>query len=557
MHRISIPRVIFPVAASPVRSPRYSPLLTKVENRKSARAIAAEPRHLLHIRPTSTNRYHSPPCSVVVNVYALTLLNLRLHTESQSSLRARPSRSSRCDPHPARSRVAPPRFSLLVAPARYLAALVPNEVKNAYSQVRPPPQAHPPLFHAALILAQIEAENPRLAETPTSNFVVVRTTTNRLTSTSHEPSRRSSSHQRVYRTHLPSLPRRQDPPPPPSANAHHREANALCACCSLLSRSRPSRPSPSPRIISCPLPASRRTANPRNIRFTSTHRSQMPARVCASENAHPPPHPLLAPRSCIRPEPCSHASLSSEFPRAAHLRGQLQFNFAAPPLAGVRESRLPAYCTALPVSPRRARAGPRASPPVSAHLHQPRRQLRAPSLLLVLHEHVGLAPGLLADAPGPVLQLLVAEVLAPQAQVAPVGGRHERRGGLFAGVGDAQRGAVGAQRRRRPRRRTTTRCRNSNADAGALGQLAKEALQPRHVLLEVSAGAGTAAVRACGPSADVACARGTSISSPQSCSRLIVRDAARRLEHEREAARDTCSAQPRARSPSACGRTCC
>src|SRR5439155_16325259 len=58
----------------------------------------------------------------------------------------------------------------------------------------------------------------------------------------------------------------------------------------------------------------------------------------------------------------------------------------------------------------------------AAELRQPGRELRALPFFLVLQEHVCVGPRLLADAPGPVAQIVVAEVLAPQAQIPPVGG---------------------------------------------------------------------------------------------------------------------------------------
>src|SRR5436190_873968 len=79
---------------------------------------------------------------------------------------------------------------------------------------------------------------------------------------------------------------------------------------------------------------------------------------------------------------------------------------------------------ALPSSPsaRAARRALTASPLSLKDLHQPRGQLGAAALLFVLEEHESFAPRLLANPPRPVAQVAVAEVLAPEPQVAPVGG---------------------------------------------------------------------------------------------------------------------------------------
>jgi Common central domain of tyrosinase len=73
--------LLVPVAAGPVRGPRYARLLLKPERRVAARAVAGKPRHRLDIRATSTNRSNRPTSSVVVNVYARTRLKVELRPE--------------------------------------------------------------------------------------------------------------------------------------------------------------------------------------------------------------------------------------------------------------------------------------------------------------------------------------------------------------------------------------------------------------------------------------------------------------------------------------------
>ena len=47
--------LMFPVAAGPVRGPRYARLLVKPARRAAARSVRTKPRHRLDVRPTSTN----------------------------------------------------------------------------------------------------------------------------------------------------------------------------------------------------------------------------------------------------------------------------------------------------------------------------------------------------------------------------------------------------------------------------------------------------------------------------------------------------------------------
>lgn len=73
-----IGEMMFPVAAGPVRGPRYARLLQPVEKRVAARSVVSSPRHQLDVRPGSTNNDGKQACSIVVNVYARTRLRIEL-----------------------------------------------------------------------------------------------------------------------------------------------------------------------------------------------------------------------------------------------------------------------------------------------------------------------------------------------------------------------------------------------------------------------------------------------------------------------------------------------
>lgn len=69
--------MLFPVAAGPVRGPRYARLLLRPQARVPARLIAGPASNPLDLGLNSTNRLRDP-CTVVVNVYARTGLRLDL-----------------------------------------------------------------------------------------------------------------------------------------------------------------------------------------------------------------------------------------------------------------------------------------------------------------------------------------------------------------------------------------------------------------------------------------------------------------------------------------------
>ena len=74
--------MLFPVAAGPVRGPRYARLLRDPAERHPARHIAAPASNVLDETINSTNRSHDP-CMVVVNIYARTTLSFDLAVDGE------------------------------------------------------------------------------------------------------------------------------------------------------------------------------------------------------------------------------------------------------------------------------------------------------------------------------------------------------------------------------------------------------------------------------------------------------------------------------------------
>ncbi len=74
--------MMFPVAASPIRGPRYARLLSDPKKRTAIRNIFTKSQHGLDIRALSTNRNENDACNITVNIYARTNLKISLDPKS-------------------------------------------------------------------------------------------------------------------------------------------------------------------------------------------------------------------------------------------------------------------------------------------------------------------------------------------------------------------------------------------------------------------------------------------------------------------------------------------
>lgn len=156
--------LMFPVAAGPVRGPRYARLLLPPEKRVAARAIAAKPRHQLDVRPGSTNSSSDDACAVIVNVYARTRLRMELVGEREL-LKPGASLKVAIDTDLLDGAVVMGRgFARLAAPARDIARLV-ARVKTAdvpRAALLKGGETH--RFDTAKLLAALERKNPKIAQ---------------------------------------------------------------------------------------------------------------------------------------------------------------------------------------------------------------------------------------------------------------------------------------------------------------------------------------------------------------------------------------------------------
>jgi Common central domain of tyrosinase len=173
MMMIDPSELLVPVAAGPLRGPRYARLLVDPRKRIAARAVAGVSRHRLDVRATSTNRSQRDACTVVVNVYARTRLRLDLILEADAAGKrpvAGEAITLNLVTDALRGTTGPvTAFARLVAPTRDLAALVEpgrlsDSIKKEARLGRTEKAADGLMFDSARILARLEAKEPALAE---------------------------------------------------------------------------------------------------------------------------------------------------------------------------------------------------------------------------------------------------------------------------------------------------------------------------------------------------------------------------------------------------------
>jgi Common central domain of tyrosinase len=165
MVMVDLGELMFPVAAGPVRGPRFARLLAKPEARIAARSVIAKSRHALDVRPGGTNRDRQQACSVVINVYARSRLRVELVSSRSVGDDGRTALSVSVVPELLAGSIVPTRaFARMVAPKHDLRRVVtslagkrlPRGVALAGSLSRS--------FDAARALALLEREDGRLAE---------------------------------------------------------------------------------------------------------------------------------------------------------------------------------------------------------------------------------------------------------------------------------------------------------------------------------------------------------------------------------------------------------
>ncbi len=173
MVMVDIGELMFPVAAGPVRGPRFARLLQPAEKRLAARSVVAKPRHQFDVRPGSTNNDSNPACSVVVNVYARTRLRVELVPEADLVVVGTGWEVTVGADALVGSVASSRAFARLVAPVHDIAALVARVKMADVPKEALLPGSESLRFDPAQMLARLERKNPKLASVRDEEVTVV------------------------------------------------------------------------------------------------------------------------------------------------------------------------------------------------------------------------------------------------------------------------------------------------------------------------------------------------------------------------------------------------
>lgn len=158
-----IGEMMFPVAAGPVRGPRYAKLLQRLDKRVPVRSVAAKQRHPLDVRPGSTNSGTNRACALMINVYARTRLRLNLQSQANILTAGDALKIEIGQDVLAGSITTTRTFARLVAPTRDLGSMV-SKLKKANIPRSALLKSSKLGFDAARVLATLEKKNPKLAK---------------------------------------------------------------------------------------------------------------------------------------------------------------------------------------------------------------------------------------------------------------------------------------------------------------------------------------------------------------------------------------------------------
>jgi hypothetical protein len=162
MVRFPLGNLMEPVAAGPVRGPRYARLLIDPMKRVAQRNIAPTANHPLDVLPAGTNRNSNEACDLAVNVYARTRLRYSLVASDTHAVTGKEV-AIQLKADLLQGNVSNTRaFARMVSPANDLSALGPklNPNKIAFDEVVKESQL--PKFDSAKALATYEKRDPKL-----------------------------------------------------------------------------------------------------------------------------------------------------------------------------------------------------------------------------------------------------------------------------------------------------------------------------------------------------------------------------------------------------------
>ena len=150
-----------PVAAGPLRGPRYTQLLVEPEQRVAQRNIAQVARNPLDVQPADSNRNANEACDLVVNIYARTRLRYSLVASDAHAVAGKPVaveiRADLLQGNASNIRA----FARLISPLTDIAALSPTLNPKKIPPDHLTPGTLVPAFEAAKALAAYERQNRR------------------------------------------------------------------------------------------------------------------------------------------------------------------------------------------------------------------------------------------------------------------------------------------------------------------------------------------------------------------------------------------------------------
>jgi Common central domain of tyrosinase len=156
--------LMFPVAAGPVRGPRYARLLQPASKRIPARAVLSAPRHQLDVRPGSTNRSTKDASSIVVNIYSRSGLRMELTAPTKLMAAGGELKVTISADVLAGGTVGSRAFARMVAPTQDIKALVARLKPEDLPEEALLKGSQSLKFDPARVLARMEADNAKLGQ---------------------------------------------------------------------------------------------------------------------------------------------------------------------------------------------------------------------------------------------------------------------------------------------------------------------------------------------------------------------------------------------------------
>jgi hypothetical protein len=156
--------LILPVAAGPVRGPRWSRATKGRDQRPATRRILdKDVLANLSVPTLSTNQLEGSACSVVINVYAQTRLALELVAKSPVVVAGEKASFELAGPVPVGSFTVESAIGRLISPAVDVAARVSDvDLEKLGRRVRLSSRLRDGKFDNGLVLAELEAKDPDL-----------------------------------------------------------------------------------------------------------------------------------------------------------------------------------------------------------------------------------------------------------------------------------------------------------------------------------------------------------------------------------------------------------